>query len=103
MHAMDYYITKYQGKMMQSMTPLFAAMTEGIRKLEEQENQREQLTDKDPEEEPARKKRKKRRPAKVGATEKHSLSLHGEQMLLAVIRGSRCFRAHWRRLDLHAL
>ena len=28
---MDYYITKYQGKMMQSMTPLFSAMTQGIR------------------------------------------------------------------------
>ena len=36
---MDYYITKYQGKMMQSMTPLFTAMTQGIRKLEEQEEQ----------------------------------------------------------------
>jgi len=58
MHAMDYYITKYQGKMMQSMTPLFAAMTQGIRKLEEQEKQAEQLADKDPAEEPARKKRK---------------------------------------------
>ena len=46
MHAMDYYITKYQGKMMQSMTPLFAAMTQGIRKLEEQEKQAEQLADK---------------------------------------------------------
>ena len=55
MHAMDYYITKYQGKMMQSMTPLFAAMTQGIRKLEEQETQAEQLADKDPAEEPARK------------------------------------------------
>ena len=55
---MDYYITKYQGKMMQSMTPLFAAMTQGIRKLEEQEKQAEQLADKDPAEEPARKKRK---------------------------------------------
>ena len=42
MHAMDCYITKYQGKMMQSMTPLFAAMTQGIRKLEEQEEQAEQ-------------------------------------------------------------
>jgi hypothetical protein len=58
MHAMDYYITKYQGKMMQSMTPLFAAMTQGIRKLEEQERQAEKLADKDPEEEPARKKRR---------------------------------------------
>ena len=58
MHAMDYYITKYPGKMMQSMTPLFAAMTQGIRKLEEQERQAEQLADKDPAEEPARKKRK---------------------------------------------
>ena len=43
MHAMDYYITKYQGKMMQSMTPLFSAMTQGIRKLEEQEQQAEHL------------------------------------------------------------
>ena len=51
MHAMDYYITKYQGKMMQSMTPLFVAMTQGIRKLEEQEKQAEQLADKDPAEE----------------------------------------------------
>ena len=56
MHAMDYYITKYQGKMMQSMTPLFSAMTQGIRKLEEQEKQAQLLADKDPEEEPARKK-----------------------------------------------
>ena len=55
MHAMDYYITKYQGKMMQSMAPLFAAMAQCIRKLEEQEEQAEQLADKDPAEEPARK------------------------------------------------
>ena len=55
MHAMDYYITKYQEKMMQSMTPLFTAMTQGIRKLEEQEEQAEKLADKDPAEEPARK------------------------------------------------
>ena len=58
MHATDYYITKSQGKMMQSMTPLFAAMTQGIRKLQEQEEQAEQLADKDPAEEPDRKTRK---------------------------------------------
>ena len=55
MHAMDYYITKYQGKMMQSMTPLFSAVTQGTRKLEGQEKQAQLLADKDPEEEPARK------------------------------------------------
>ena len=77
MHAMDYYITKYQGEMMQSMTPLFAAMTQGIRKLEEQEKQAEQLADKGPAEEPVRKTKSERRSAKVGATEMHSLSLHG--------------------------
>ena len=103
MHAMDYYITKNQGKMMQSMTPLFAAMTQGIRKLEEQEEQAEQLADEDPAEEPARTKTKnKRRSAKAGAAEVHSLSLHGEQMLLAFVRGNRRFRAHRRRLDQHA-
>ena len=87
------------------MTPLFAAMTQGIRKLEEQEQQAEQLADKDPAEEPTRKKqlKNKRRSAKAGAAEKHSLGLHGEQMLLAVVRGNRRFRAHRRRLDQHAL
>ena len=65
MHAMDFYNTKCKRKMMQSMTPLFAAMTQGIRKLEEQEKQAEQLADKDPAEEPARKKRK----TKVHASE----------------------------------
>ena len=44
---------------MQSMTPLFAAMTQGIRKLEEQEEQAEQLADKDPAEEAARKTKQK--------------------------------------------
>ena len=104
MHAMDYYITKYQGKMMQSMTPLFAAMTQGIRKLEEQEQQAEQLADKDPAEEPARKTttKHKSRSAKAGAAEMHSLGLHGEQMLLAFVRGNRRFRAHRRPLDQHA-
>ena len=43
------------------MTPLFAAMTQGIRKLEEQEEQAEKLAHKDPEEEPARKKTKKQK------------------------------------------
>ena len=100
---MDYYITKYQGKMMQSMTPLFAAMTQGIRKLEEQEKQAEQLADKDPAEEPARKQTKnKRRSAKADSAEMHSLSLHGKQMLLAFFRGDRHFRAHRRRFDQRA-
>ena len=58
MHAMDFYITKYQGKMMQSMTPLFAAMTQGVRKLEEQERKAAELLEKDAAEEPARKKRR---------------------------------------------
>ena len=61
MHAMGYYITKYQGKMMQSMTPLFAAMTHGIRKLEEQEKQAEQQADKDPAEEPVRKNEERKK------------------------------------------
>ena len=44
---------------MQSMIPLFAAMTQGIRKLEEQEEQAEQLAGKDPAEERAKKKKRK--------------------------------------------
>ena len=63
---MDFYITKYQGKMMQSMTPLFAAMTQGMRKLEEQELKAAELWEKDAAEEPARKKRRtKERTARI--------------------------------------
>jgi hypothetical protein len=37
--AMDFYITKYQGKPMELLTPLFKAMTDGIHRLENQEAQ----------------------------------------------------------------
>ena len=36
-YGMDFYITKYQGKMMESLTPLFQTMTTGIQRLEQQE------------------------------------------------------------------
>ena len=36
---MDFYITKYQGKMMESLSPLFQTMTSGIHRLEAQEAQ----------------------------------------------------------------
>ena len=35
--AMDFYITKYQGKPMESLTPLFQCMTDGVIRLERQE------------------------------------------------------------------
>jgi hypothetical protein len=38
-YAMDFYITKYQGKMMESLTPLFQTMTTGIQRLEQQEKE----------------------------------------------------------------
>ena len=34
---MDFYITKYQGKPMESLTPLFKSLTAGIHRLELQE------------------------------------------------------------------
>ena len=40
--AMDFYITKYQGKPMQSLAPLFMTMLSGIHRLEEQEEQEKQ-------------------------------------------------------------
>ncbi|MCP4206292.1 MAG: hypothetical protein GY767_04500, partial [Shimia sp.] len=39
--AMDFYITKYQGKPMESLTPLFMSMSSGIHRLEKQEEQEE--------------------------------------------------------------
>ena len=39
---MDFYITKYQGKPMEALTPLFRAMTDGIHRLSKQEAQEEQ-------------------------------------------------------------
>ena len=38
---MDFYITKYQGKPMESLTPLFQSMTDGVHRLERQEEQEE--------------------------------------------------------------
>ncbi|MCP4201017.1 MAG: hypothetical protein GY769_03695, partial [bacterium] len=38
---MDFYITKYQGKPMESLTPLFMSMSSGIHRLEKQEEQEE--------------------------------------------------------------
>ena len=35
--GMDFYITKYQGKPMEALTPLFKCMTEGVHRLETQE------------------------------------------------------------------
>ena len=35
--AMDFYITKYQGKPMETLTPLFQCMTDGVIRLERQE------------------------------------------------------------------
>ena len=41
-YAMDFYITKYQGEMMQELTPLFQTMVSGIHRLEETEKQEEE-------------------------------------------------------------
>ena len=38
---MDFYITKYQGKPMESLTPLFKCLTEGVHRLECQEAEEE--------------------------------------------------------------
>jgi len=38
---MDFYITKYQGKPMEALTPLFQAMTSGVHRLEQQEREEE--------------------------------------------------------------
>jgi hypothetical protein len=38
-YAMDFYITKYQGKMMESLTPLFQTMATGVQRLEQQEKE----------------------------------------------------------------
>ena len=38
-YQMDFYITKYQGKMMESLTPLFQTMASGVHRLELQEKE----------------------------------------------------------------
>ena len=70
MHAMVFYITKYQGKMMQSLTPLFQSMTKGVRKLEEQEKAAQDAKQQIEAEEPARKKRKTQEKYKRHAKQK---------------------------------
>ena len=41
-YAMDFYMTKYQGKQMEALTPPFRSMTGGVHRLEEQEREEEQ-------------------------------------------------------------
>ena len=38
---MDFYITKYQCKAMEALTPLFKCMTDGVHRLEREEDQGE--------------------------------------------------------------
>ena len=40
--AMDFYITKYQGKMMEALTPLFQTMLGDIQRLQQQEQQEDE-------------------------------------------------------------
>ena len=40
--SMDFYIAKYQGKMMQSLIPLFQTMRDGIHRLQEEEKKKMQ-------------------------------------------------------------
>ena len=42
---MDFYITKYQGKPMESLTPLFKCMTQGIHRLECEEAEEEKASE----------------------------------------------------------
>ena len=64
---MDYYITKYQTKQMESLTPLFKTLTEGVHRLEHQEAEEEaaeeqakiSATDRESEHTPAEPARKK--------------------------------------------
>ena len=42
---MDFYITKYQGKPMESLTPLFKCLTDGVHRLERQEAEEEKATE----------------------------------------------------------
>ena len=59
-YAMDFYMTKYQGKQMEALTPLFRSMTVGVHRLEEQERDEEQRAQATAagDEEPAAKKRR---------------------------------------------
>ena len=41
-YVMDFYITKYQGKMLESLTPLFQTMLSGTQRLEQEEQQEEE-------------------------------------------------------------
>ena len=42
---MDFYITKYQGKQMESLTPLFKSLTQGIHRLESEEAEEEKAAE----------------------------------------------------------
>ena len=104
-YAMDFYITKYQGKMMESLTPLFQTMTSGIHRLEAQEAQEAEELKKVKFQNtegndalPFKKTQDTRRPCSTSTASVHSFGFHGKSMLLAFRYRSRDTHTHWRRL-----
>ena len=43
--SMDFYINKYQGKLMESMTPFFQCMTDGVMRLQAQEQEEQKAAE----------------------------------------------------------
>ena len=92
--SMDFYITKYQGKPMESLTPLFRCMTQGIHRLECQEAEEEKAAqEKERNEvsegenadvEPARKKSVRQWKHRTTLSPlDHSTGFHGKPLFLA--------------------
>ena len=103
---MDFYITKYQGKPMESLTPLFKCLTEGVHRLERQEAEEEaaeEQTGISATAEPARKKPKtredlarrcRRLTIRLASMANRCFWLSAAELLIHVFADGDCLQSH---------
>ena len=101
--AMDFYITKYQGKMMQSLTPLFQTMTEGLHRLAEEEKAEDAKAEEDRLQNAQPKRRRtiadlRRRARKItirlATTANRCYWLSCAEVAIHILTGADCLQSH---------
>ena len=103
---MDFYITKYQGKPMESLTPLFKCLTEGVHRFERQEAEEEAAEEQariSATVEPARKKPKtredlarrcRRLTIRLASMANRCFWLSAAELLIHVFADGDCLQSH---------
>ena len=104
-YVMDFYITKYQGKQMEALTPLFQSMQGGVHRLEDQEREEEEQAKAtaDENDEPTAKKRKthedlakraRRLTIRLASMANRCYWLSATEVAVHILTGGDCLQSH---------